>query len=70
MSKEGLRALAKKLASNAEFKKRVLSGEETLAAFDLNAEERKAVLKTRHRLVLATNAGEVESEQVPLGFWF
>lgn len=70
MSREGLRALASKLASDAAYKKRVLSeGDAALAEFDLSGEEKEAVLKTRQRLALDTGNEQLEIAG-PLGFWY
>lgn len=71
MSRDGLRSLAKRLASDSDLKKRLLSdGEGVLSKFDLSAGEREAVLRTRQRLALATSAGQVEASTAePLSLW-
>ena len=69
MSRIGLRTLAAKLASDLEFKKKVLSGDEkALAGFDLSKGEREAVASARRRLTLATPAGQVNAEG-PVAIW-
>ena len=62
MSRIGLKALAGKLASDRDFKKRVLSGDEqALAGFELSKEEREAVTSARLRLAMATPAGQMNT---------
>lgn len=62
MSRTGLKALAGKLATDRDFKKRVLSGDEqALAGFDLSKEEREAVSSARLRLAMATPNGQMNT---------
>ncbi len=69
MSRIGLKALAAKLASDLEFKKRVLSGDDSaLSEYDLSKEEREAVVSARGRLVMATSTGQAETAD-PLAIW-
>lgn len=68
MSRTGLKALAARLASDLDFRKKVLSGDEkALVGFDLSKNEREAVVSARRRLALATPDGQANAE--PLEIW-